>query len=83
MFANPMCIKVLMVLLKANFEADDVADPLCTVGVEDGRIPDSAMTASSSWSDSYRAYYGRLNNHRDIGGFWHAGSKLSFLIFFN
>ncbi|XP_070552931.1 lactadherin-like [Ptychodera flava] len=31
------------------------------VGVEDGRIPDSRMTASSEWNEKHRAYQGRLN----------------------
>ncbi|XP_048587363.1 retinoschisin-like [Nematostella vectensis] len=32
------------------------------LGMEDGRIPDSSITASSSWNSGLSPHYGRLNN---------------------
>ncbi|EDO30171.1 predicted protein, partial [Nematostella vectensis] len=32
------------------------------LGIEDGSIPDSSITASSRFGPSYSPYYGRLNN---------------------
>ena len=53
-----------------------VSETLCYVGIKDGRIPNSAMTASSVWDDGYNAFYERLDNTGDPGGFWHpAGNK--------
>ena len=34
------------------------------LGMEDGRLPDIALTASSIYSTSYAAYQGRLNSMR-------------------
>ena len=44
--------------------------------MESGDIPDSAVTASSIYSQKYHAYYGRLN--RNLGaGSWAANTLLS------
>jgi len=46
------------------------------VGVEDGRIPDEAFTASSSSSSSYLPYRGRLNLLPSGGKYcWSAGQN--------
>ena len=46
------------------------------VGVEDGRIPDEAFTASSSYSSSYLPNRGRLNLLPDGGKYcWAAGQN--------
>ena len=57
------------------------AEAGCTVGIERGLVPDSAMTASSYWDSGYEAFYGRLNNDGDPYGFWHptGNSVISFL----
>ena len=39
--------------------------------MENGRIPNSAITASTIWSEYYAAYYGRLNSERG----WFAGTQ--------
>ena len=44
--------------------------------MKDRRIPDSAMTASSTHSNNgYLAHHGRLDNTGDPGGFWHPESN--------
>ena len=42
--------------------------------MEDGRIPDGRITASSEKSSRHRAFYGRLNGvaHADSEGTWAA-----------
>ncbi|XP_032227338.1 lactadherin isoform X2 [Nematostella vectensis] len=42
------------------------------LGMEDGSIPDSSITASSQYSQQYAPYYGRLNNQRVSGIHWGA-----------
>ena len=49
----------------------------CYVGVKDGRIPDNAMTASSTYFDELDAYYGRLDNTGNRKGFWHPARKFT------
>ena len=39
--------------------------------MENGQIPNSAITASTIWSEYYAAYYGRLNSERG----WFAGKQ--------
>ena len=41
--------------------------------MENGQIPNSAITASTIWSERYAAYYGRLNSERGwFTGKWDA-----------
>ncbi|TRY87311.1 hypothetical protein DNTS_023140 [Danionella cerebrum] len=44
------------------------------LGMEDGAIPDSAITASSAWSDSTEAKHGRLSTGEGDGAWCPAGS---------
>ncbi|XP_066539251.1 epithelial discoidin domain-containing receptor 1 isoform X2 [Hoplias malabaricus] len=44
------------------------------LGMEDGNIPDSDITASSSWSDSTEAKHGRLSTGEGDGAWCPAGS---------
>ena len=44
---------------------------MCYSGIKSRRVPNSAMTASSSWSTDYQAFYGRLDNTGNQRGFWH------------
>ncbi|XP_061106754.1 epithelial discoidin domain-containing receptor 1 [Conger conger] len=44
------------------------------LGMEDGSIPDSAITASSSWSDSTEAKHGRLSTGAGDGAWCPKGS---------
>ena len=44
---------------------------MCYSGIKSRRVPNSAMTASSSWSADYQAFYGRLDNTENARGFWH------------
>ena len=43
---------------------------LCYSGIKSGHVPDSAMTASSSWSNEYQAFYGRLDNTGNVRSLW-------------
>ncbi|EDO38589.1 predicted protein, partial [Nematostella vectensis] len=48
------------------------------LGMEDGSIPDSSITASSHFEPSYSPYYGRLHNQAVSGkhwGAWAAGNN--------
>ena len=53
--------------------------PVCleALGMQDGQIPDSAITASSDWFSGTKAYYGRLHSLRtsDRTGGWVAGTN--------
>lgn len=44
------------------------------LGMEDGTIPDSAITASSAWSDSTEAKHGRLSTGEGDGAWCPAGA---------
>ena len=46
---------------------------LCYSGIKSSKIPNSAMTASSFWSDGYQPFYAKLDNTGDPKGFWCAG----------
>ncbi|XP_029202215.2 uncharacterized protein LOC114966489 [Acropora millepora] len=52
-------VKIFLLFLGIGLVAGDCEAPM---GMENGRIPDSALTAASSYSASYSASKGRLNH---------------------
>ena len=52
------------------------ADQSCGVGIKDGRIPDSAITASSSYDENHMPFHGRLDSKK----IWHPARKMSLAV---
>jgi len=42
--------------------------------MKDGRVPDHYITASSSWSEDYSPYFGRLDNQKSFSHPSHCGA---------
>ncbi|XP_062255883.1 epithelial discoidin domain-containing receptor 1 isoform X1 [Platichthys flesus] len=70
-------VTVLMVLVSSSEEHEWLFNPAqCryALGMEDGTIPDSDITASSAWSDSTEAKHGRLSTGEGDGAWCPAGA---------
>nr|XP_019948483.1 PREDICTED: epithelial discoidin domain-containing receptor 1 isoform X3 [Paralichthys olivaceus] len=70
-------VTVLMVLVSSSEEHEWHFNPAqCryALGMEDGTIPDSDITASSAWSDSTEAKHGRLSKGEGDGAWCPAGA---------
>lgn len=70
-------VTVLAVLVSSSEEHEWHFNPAqCryALGMEDGTIPDSDITASSSWSDSTEAKHGRLSTGEGDGAWCPAGA---------
>ncbi|KAM9309053.1 epithelial discoidin domain-containing receptor 1 isoform 2-T2 [Pholidichthys leucotaenia] len=70
-------VTVLTVLVSSSEEHDWHFNPAqCryALGMEDGTIPDSDITASSAWSDSTEAKHGRLSTGEGDGAWCPAGA---------
>uniref|UniRef100_A0A8C2HGS7 receptor protein-tyrosine kinase n=1 Tax=Cyprinus carpio TaxID=7962 RepID=A0A8C2HGS7_CYPCA len=72
----PALLTVLLVSWTAAQDVDwhfDSAKCRYALGMEDGTIPDSDITASSAWSDSTEAKHGRLSTGEGDGAWCPAG----------
>uniref|UniRef100_A0A673JB67 receptor protein-tyrosine kinase n=1 Tax=Sinocyclocheilus rhinocerous TaxID=307959 RepID=A0A673JB67_9TELE len=72
----PALLTVLLVSWTAAQDVDwhfDTAKCRYALGMEDGTIPDSDITASSAWSDSTEAKHGRLSTGEGDGAWCPAG----------
>ncbi|KAK2903220.1 hypothetical protein Q8A67_007933 [Cirrhinus molitorella] len=72
----PALLTVLLISWTAAQEVDwhfDSAKCRYALGMEDGTIPDSDITASSAWSDSTEAKHGRLSTGEGDGAWCPAG----------
>ncbi|KAM3873255.1 epithelial discoidin domain-containing receptor 1 [Diretmus argenteus] len=72
-----LSITVVTVLVSSSEDRQWHFDPAqCryALGMEDGTIPDSAITASSAWSDSTEAKHGRLSTGEGDGAWCPAGA---------
>nr|XP_020466460.1 epithelial discoidin domain-containing receptor 1-like isoform X2 [Monopterus albus] len=70
-------VTVLVVLVSSSQEHEWHFNPAqCryALGMEDGTIPDSDITASSAWSDSTEAKHGRLSTGEGDGAWCPAGA---------
>ncbi|XP_070822359.1 epithelial discoidin domain-containing receptor 1 isoform X5 [Chaetodon trifascialis] len=70
-------LTVLMVLVSSSADHEWHFNPAqCryALGMEDGTIPDSDITASSAWSDSTEAKHGRLSTGEGDGAWCPAGA---------
>ncbi|KAI7806189.1 epithelial discoidin domain-containing receptor 1 isoform X2 [Triplophysa rosa] len=72
----PILLSVLLISWTAAQDVDwhfDSAKCRYALGMEDGTIPDSDITASSAWSDSTEAKHGRLSTGEGDGAWCPAG----------
>ncbi|CAL8247419.1 unnamed protein product [Lota lota] len=71
-------VSVALVLASSSedYESKHFNPALCryALGMEDGTIPDSDITASSAWSDSTEAKHGRLSKGEGDGAWCPAGA---------
>ncbi|XP_028984759.2 epithelial discoidin domain-containing receptor 1 isoform X2 [Betta splendens] len=73
----PLAVAAVLVALGSSSENPLNFNPAqCryALGMEDGTIPDSDITASSAWSDSTEAKHGRLSNGEGDGAWCPAGA---------
>ncbi|XP_035386838.1 epithelial discoidin domain-containing receptor 1 isoform X2 [Electrophorus electricus] len=74
--ALPLLANLLVSLVTAQDQEWHFDSATCryALGMEDGTIPDSDITASSAWSDSTEAKHGRLSTGAGDGAWCPAGS---------
>uniref|UniRef100_A0A8C7VFC5 receptor protein-tyrosine kinase n=1 Tax=Oncorhynchus mykiss TaxID=8022 RepID=A0A8C7VFC5_ONCMY len=72
--AASMVAVVVVLLVRAQGGARSGTECRYALGMEDGTIPDSDITASSAWSDSTEAKHGRLSTGEGDGAWCPAGA---------
>ncbi|XP_034030340.1 epithelial discoidin domain-containing receptor 1 [Thalassophryne amazonica] len=74
----PIAVVTVLVVLTSSLEEHEwcfnAAQCRYPLGMEDGTIPDSDITASSAWSDSTEAKHGRLSTGEGDGAWCPAGA---------